>query len=350
MNNIQVSYYETKESQDPLNINLEAVLDSFKNGSYKDNILSLRRFILDGDITSYKREKGKLPAVTFCGTFAHGHRIENLSQYNDIVIIDIDHIEQQEFDRVMSCLKADPYVFAVWISPSGEGIKALIHLQYNTDGNRRYQYHKIAFRQVVEYYDNEYNIIIDQSGSDLSRLCFVSYDPDLYIKKASRFKVNCDEMDLQQINQRCANDRLSIAVKNIHDVSRNKLYNPYNRNKNAHRLQLVEIIRYLSRRGLSITSTYEDWYRVAYAIANAFTYDIGSKLYMRLCELDKGRFDRENSEKMLLYCYENSKNQISFATIIYLAKLQGYGSSSQGGGFIRRKCESGVILQATKAR
>lgn len=349
MNDIQVSYYKTKESQDPLEMNLESVLDSFKNGSYKDNILSLRRFILDGDITSYKREKGKLPAVTFCGIFAQGHRIENLSQYNDIVIIDIDHIEKQEFDRVMSCLKADPYVFAVWISPSGEGIKALIRLQYNTDGNRC-QYHKIAFRQVVKYYDNEYNIIIDQSGSDLSRLCFVSYDPDMYIKKASRFEVKCDEADLQQIDQKCVNDRLSIAVRNIHDVSKNKLYNPHNRNKNVHRLQLAEIIRYLSRRGLSITSTYEDWYRVAYAIANTFTYDIGSKLYMRLCELDKGRFDRENSEKMLLYCYENSKNQISFATIIYLAKLQGYGSSSQGGGFIRRKCESGVILQATKAR
>ena len=172
----------------------------------------------------------------------------------------------------------------------------------------------------------------------------------MYIKKAARFEVKCDEADVQPIDQKCVNDRLSIAVRNIHDVSKNKLYNPHNRNKNAHRLQLSVIIRYLSRRGLSITSTYEDWYRVAYAIANTFTYDIGFKLYMRLCELDKGRFDRENSEKILLYCYENSKNQISFATIIYLAKLQGYGSSSQGGGFIRRKCESGVILQATEAR
>ena len=186
-----------------------------------------------------------MPAVTFCGTFAYGHRIENISQYNDIVIIDIDHIEQQEFDRIMSCLKADPYVFAVWISPSGKGIKALIPIQYNTDGDR-YQYHKIAFRQIVEYYDNEYNIIIDRSGSDLSRLCFVSYDPDMYIKKASRFEVKCDEADLQQIiDQKRVNDKLSIAVRNIHDVSRNKLYNPHNRNKNAHRLKLAGIIRYL---------------------------------------------------------------------------------------------------------
>lgn len=113
MKDIQVSYYKTKESQTPLNMNLESVLDSFKNSRYKDDILSLRRFIHDKNMASYKREKGKLPAVTFCGTFAQGHRIENLSQYNDIVIIDIDHIEQQEFDRVMSCLKADPYVFAV---------------------------------------------------------------------------------------------------------------------------------------------------------------------------------------------------------------------------------------------
>jgi len=66
------------------------------------------------------------------------------------------------------------------------------------------------------------------------------------------------------------------------------------------------------------------WYRVAYAISNAFTHDIGEKYYLRLCRLDGVKNDEIKSRNMLIYCYERANGSISFGTIKKFAELKGY--------------------------
>jgi len=96
------------------------------------------------------------------------------------------------------------------------------------------------------------------------------------------------------------------------------------------------IIKYLSKRNLSITNSYSDWYKVALAIANSFTYDIGEKYFLRLSKLDVNKYDEQKCRTLLKYCYENSKGKFNFGTIVYLAIKVGY---------IYKNSNRGVVLK-----
>src|SRR5690606_981166 len=99
--------------------------------------------------------------------------IGNIEAYCDLIVMDLDK-EGDNLLRYISVLKADQYIYAAWISPSGDGIKFLIHTSCGVEA------HKEVYLAAVEYYKNTYDIPIDTSGSDVSRLCYVSFDPNLY--------------------------------------------------------------------------------------------------------------------------------------------------------------------------
>lgn len=337
---MEVTFFDSISSHSPKLITLEAALLSFMDGTYKEVITHMRTCFLK-DNNMYNLRKKSLPAIVFGGSFSNGHKASDIVEYNKIMVLDVDKVFDKEFDRVRQCLCNDPYTFAVWTSPSGVGVKALVNLEFQSDLNlQEYQtLHKMAFNKISTYFLEKYNIIIDKSGSDVCRLCFVSYDDRLFKKESLPFVIEKDY-----------NDEYSTEKDKITPIPKSEFKHPAlygksgnnNRNKTENRHEIARIIRYLKKNKKSITSTYEDWYRVGYAIANSFTFDIGKKYYIELCRLDGSAFDETNSIKMLYYCYEKSMNLINFATIIYLAELQGYiiGGSK---GDTNHKCESGPM-------
>ena len=72
-------------------------------------------------------------------------------------------------------LALDPFVKACWVSPSGDGLKAVVKVTNSEN-------HRDHFRALVEYFDNKYNLEVDSTGINESRACFESYDPDAVIK------------------------------------------------------------------------------------------------------------------------------------------------------------------------
>lgn len=143
-------------------------LDRIRNGSSKTIIERLRR-------SEDEEERGylklSLPAVCFNGNFKKRGK-EHLKESSGLMVLDFDDFnsyrESQEFKTK---LKSDPHIFAAWISPS-EGVKALYRIMDVKDDNE----FKKVFSQVVKVYPN-----LDPSGKDLPRLCFESYDPDIYV-------------------------------------------------------------------------------------------------------------------------------------------------------------------------
>lgn len=61
----------------------------------------------------YKACKSMLPVVAFSGVFEGGHSKTNLVHYNDIIIIDIDHLSEEELLTIARqlCWKAISYCF-----------------------------------------------------------------------------------------------------------------------------------------------------------------------------------------------------------------------------------------------
>ena len=184
--------------------NNSSVLFSIKGGEYKNQILQLRDYLSKGKKELYDKGKRNLPAVIFGASFPIGakRRSSDFDKYNEIVSIDIDKLNDNELSLIKGRLEADEYICAFWLSPSGKGYKGLVWVDYEIEITpiNFEQYHKIAFANLMTYFEDKYGIELDKSGSDIVRLCFYSYDPNLVLKEAiKKFSIQkeafCDIKD-----------------------------------------------------------------------------------------------------------------------------------------------------------
>jgi hypothetical protein len=302
------------------------VLKEIKSDKYAQSVGFLRRLLSNGDIEGYGMHKKTLPAVTFCATFNFSRKKNNLKDYNYLLVLDIDKLSSNEYQRIREALTSDNYVLSVWDSPSGNGVKGLVSLSYEFPINSANLdlSHKSAFQKISTYFSDAYNITLDESGSDTTRLCFLSYDASIVIKSESQpFIIGQSDIIVPKIKEK-ANRVVSQSVS-----SRDILYNPQNKNSALNRKNIQSIIRFLEKRSLSITSNYDNWYKVAYAIADTFTYDLGEKYFISLCKLDGAKYHEENSKNILKYSYVNGAGLITMSTIIHFAIEKGYLINSQ---------------------
>lgn len=295
-------------------------IQSEKHGQYTN---FLREFYFSGDKENYGLHKRKLPVVTFCGTYDKERTKEHLDKYSYLIVLDIDKLGITELERVKEVLLKDQFVFSFWESPSKDGIKGLVHLEYGFDiyDFGIDQSHKIAFKQLRNYFYEEYNVDLDKSGSDITRLCFISHDKELVLKdQIESFNVE-KKSDVSFHKRKYNTDPIhNITRTNFKDL----LHNPRGKNNQFYRKTIKDITSFLRKNSLSITHSYEEWLRVAFAISNTFTYEIGLKYFLNLCSFDKDKFNETECANLLTNCYENTRGEIKFRTIIYLAVEKGF--------------------------
>lgn len=109
-----------------------------------------------------------MPGITVAGCFTEkGRKGSYLHSRSGLIVLDFDHVSNAEEFR--NKLGEDPHTRAVFISPSGDGVKAFVCIDLSLD-------HATAYEGAAAYYKAKYNIAIDSSGKDVSRLCFISVD------------------------------------------------------------------------------------------------------------------------------------------------------------------------------
>lgn len=287
---------------------IKAVLQSFGSDVFKSKILIARDLYAKKEYEKYTLFKNNLPALTFSGIFSPTRTAANINKYSGIIVMDVDKVGDGN-KILISKLSIDKYVLSAWLSPSGDGIKFLIL------NGLQPKDHKDIYKGAVEYFNLTYGIKLDTSGSDMSRLCFVSYDPDI------KFNFNCEPFIQIPIKEVIVKQKKSaptiVFVKNTQFQDRFK-------NDEISKRTLKKILHYLQKRALSITDTHENWIRVAYAISNTFNYNTGISYFLDLCRLDGVRHNEELSDKLIKTCYGGGTSQSSFATILYIAQEKGY--------------------------
>lgn len=122
-----------------------------------------------------KDAKRELPVVMYSGKF-DGRKDEDLKEHSGIIVLDFDHID---VSHSKNALATDEYILACWVSPSGDGLKALVKI---AQGRK----HRDHFRAIASYIDRQYGLEVDSTGQNESRLCFESYDPDIIINEDSK--------------------------------------------------------------------------------------------------------------------------------------------------------------------
>lgn len=182
---MNVSIYRNAKDNKGAVTDITNVLIDIREGTYREYVKALREMSKE----EYDEQKKIiLPAVTFSGVFQPKRQIENCTEYNMIVTVDIDNIDPMELLDTAEKLKADPHVLCLFVSPSGEGLKLLITVDSGKEN------HLEAFLSIEAYFKTIHDITIDPSGKDPCRLCFVSHDPELYYNgEATRFHVEVSE-------------------------------------------------------------------------------------------------------------------------------------------------------------
>jgi hypothetical protein len=166
---IEVTIYpKVYGKHEPTYIRLETALNRIKTGAKNVPLIEALR---DGD----KSQKKELPIVCFSGTFKE--RIDDgIVDHSSFIVVDFDHVD---VEHVKALLCMDDYTFACWVSPSGDGLKALVRISHP-------ERHRDHFRAIVSYFDKTYGLDVDESGINESRACFESYDPDMCLKDESK--------------------------------------------------------------------------------------------------------------------------------------------------------------------
>lgn len=317
--NSKVSYQLNTWTDLSIELTIDEVLKQIKSNKYEDKIQKLRLLLENGNDEEYNSHKKTLPAITFCGTFEKTRKKENLKIYNSIIVIDIDKLEKNEIEKVKNNLENDSNVFSFWKSPSNKGFKGLVNLKFDFEIENVDNAHKSAFSKLSLYFKDRYDILLDQSGSDTSRLCFFSFDPNLKIKEDfDYFEVLKNDLSILEKKAKNVIQKIEFAS------SKDSLYNPKDKNYPSDRKTISSIIKFLERKKISITSSYADWYKVAMAISNSFTYEIGEKYFLKLSSFDEVKFNEINCKNFLVNCYERRNGLIKFNSIIFLAKKHNY--------------------------
>ena len=168
------NFNEPTEQKDILKI-----LDDIKTGVYRNAITYLRKSLADNKTEAAERAKKSLPAFTPSATFKGGRKMEFLTHYNALVVLDIDKITPEKLAECKSILNSSEYVFAYFVSPSGNGLKIFVKVDSGKDE------HKDAFLVLQKYFEELLQVEIDKSGKDITRLCFCSFDPELFVNENS---------------------------------------------------------------------------------------------------------------------------------------------------------------------
>ncbi|MDR6489109.1 hypothetical protein J2799_003648 [Chryseobacterium vietnamense] len=323
---LQVSYLSNLKNSTSIVKNIGDIFREIGSSKIKLFTLELNELYKSGS-ELYSIKKKNLPVVTFCALFEQNNRKkEGIIHYNHLLVIDVDKLDIQLIESVKDILNDDNFIIANWVSPSGAGLKGIIKLKFNdvqlTNENLDF-HHKRAFKKASTYFLEKYNIELDKSGNDYTRLCFISCDENITVKKSySEFEINSDEY-LELIDRSVSKVKINFN-KNLNTTNKFTLHNAIGKNSQSNKREILKIINFLKREKKSITYSYDEWLRVAFGISNTFTFDLGTKYFIELSKLDELKFNESECLILLQDCYYNSKGTINFNTIIHFAKEKGY--------------------------
>lgn len=210
---IDLSYYKNAKDNKGSQQSLQQIITLFADVAMADTTQYFRGLTPGKSKDEYK--VSKFPGVTFSGTFAPAtyikddtkkkveavkdflngkctwadvnkngwfaertRHITQLAQHSGLLCMDIDGKDnpglKERLPNLLPSLKKDPSIALFFISPSGEGLKVIFKTEPNT------AQHLAFFLAIKKYLLEQYNLKTDDSGKDVSRLCFICYDPNYY--------------------------------------------------------------------------------------------------------------------------------------------------------------------------
>jgi len=170
----QVTIFKNiRETDTPFFRDVNKILERVKDGATKEVVKRIRA---EKDKAQRNEIKKLLPAICFSGTFTK--RADNaLIDHSGLICLDFDgYAKQKELLQDKENFTKSKYVFSVFISPSGNGLKVLVKIPADADNHTNY------FNSLERHFNSTY---FDKTSKNISRVCYESYDPLIHINENS---------------------------------------------------------------------------------------------------------------------------------------------------------------------
>lgn len=177
-----------KETSTPFYREVSVVLDRIKNGASKELVKSIR---LEKDKSARNEIKKNLPAICFSGIFTKRND-NSITTHSGLICLDFDgYSKKKELLQEKEKLSKDKFVYSVFISPSGNGLKVLVKVPQDVDNHVNY------FNSLEKHFNSEY---FDKTCKNLSRVCYESYDPLVFINENSSVWDKIEEIEYKEVS------------------------------------------------------------------------------------------------------------------------------------------------------
>lgn len=163
-----ITIFKNIYDKNPFYISVDTALQRIKNGSSRATVADIRSKI---DKERQDELKRSLPSVCFSGEFKE-RKDELIVKHSGFIVLDFDEVENMDDSRSELC--ANEYTYACWVSPRNNGLKVLVRI---ADGKK----HRAHFEALRELFPSA-----DKSGVNESRVCYESYDPEIYINHKAK--------------------------------------------------------------------------------------------------------------------------------------------------------------------
>jgi hypothetical protein len=234
----------------------------------------------------FSSKKKQLRAATISGVFENGHSVDHLRKHSGLICIDIDKLNSEELVKHKENLSKLEFVAYAGLSVSGNGLFAIIPIQYPDK-------HKEHFSALKQYF-RKLNIQIDSACSDISRLRFQSYDADPIVNESPQLFTDLGQLEIK---------------RKIPDL-----------NHSSNEDSLERLIATIQKKNINITQNYDDWIKIGYALVSYG--EKGKEYFHRLSSLDT-RYNPIETEKTFKKLCMTNKNKISLGTLFHIAKEHG---------------------------
>lgn len=269
----KIAYYRNNtDTKNPRLSDIDSFLSDVKNGEWEDAIHAVRRSKTEEQKDTLKNA---LPCVTLSGVFAE-RSDSTIQTHSTYIAIDVDAQTHLNLTgpQLRDLLAKDIMVYAAFLSCGGNGVCALVKIDPKA--------HTEAYAWMSLHFYKKYNINTDPVCKNLSRIRYISFDPDLAINNASMI---CPATSAPKTKKK--------QSKKFHHTD----------------AEFERIISEVITKQIDLTKTYQDWLYCGLSIQTKYEENIARTYFHQISEIHP-EYDYDKTEQKFDNLLTSNRNEV----------------------------------------
>lgn len=323
---VQISHTDkVTETTNPEPTTLKQAVEQIRTGYYFGKDLrqkckqTAQEYREHGKSDNYKKQKNQLPAYYF-GCVCSGKNGKYIHGATGLLIADFDHFGTPEnpesIEHYRALLEADKYTALLFQSPSRQGLKVVIKIGIDTrrepqpitrEGSEQDEAYKGYYSALVDYYKG-LGISMDESGKNINRACFFSWDCNIYVNE------NSEVWETVKAEPTPTPKPRPIQAQNKGEAHTDYYYSIAN---------FEEFINEMRLQGVQICNDHDNWIKVGFALADEFDDTTGGYYFELISQINDNYKSPADVQKQWAHCVSANDGRTGIEFIFSEAKKQG---------------------------